>query len=347
MNYCFTELKHALSVPRVSGRLKASYGDFRVDEIMPVVPSGEGEHLWLEVEKQGANTDWVAQQLARHAGVKPMAVSYAGMKDRYAVTRQWFSIHLPGKDDPDFSSLPTDEYRVLQQSRHSRKLKRGTLSGNRFQIRISELQGDMDSLEQSLQQIKRQGVPNYFGEQRFGRQMANLSRAEKLFRRELKKVTKQQRGLYLSAARAWIFNQLLSRRIAQQNWLGGLSGEVYMLNARSACFTAEHDEVIEGRLVAGEIHPTGCLWGEGESMALDQVRELEGIIAEEYSGFARGLEAARLKQERRALRLMPVAMNWEISPHALLLDFELPAGTFATMVLRECVNTAPDEIKNT
>ena len=182
------------------------------------------------------------------------------------------------------------------------------------------------------------GVPNYFGEQRFGRDMGNLTSAEKLFNRELKKVKKLQRGLYISAARSWIFNQLLSARIKQENWLSPLQGEVYMLNAKSACFVDDDKEANYQRLLDKEINLTGCMWGEGESMVSDEVLGLEQSIAAEYPVFSEGLESARLKQERRALRLIPQNLDWEIKGNTLELSFDLPAGAFATMVLRECVN---------
>jgi len=349
MQYSFKDLAYAYGKPEIRGKLKAQNSDFRVDEIMPVQTSGEGEHLWLMIEKNGSNTDWVAQQLAKHAGVKSMAVSYAGMKDRHAITTQWFSLHLPGMDDPDFSTMDEDEFKILKMSRHNRKLKRGALSGNRFQIRITGLRGDTESreesaeksleksLEKTLQNIKQKGVPNYFGEQRFGREMGNLSKAEKMFNRELKKVKKQQRGLYLSAARSWIFNKILSARIEQQNWLTPMSGEVYMLNAKSACFASENNEAEEQRLINKEINLSACLWGEGESMATEEVLELEETIAADFKNLTGGLESARLKQERRSLRLVPENLSWNIVGDVLELEFELPAGTFATMVLRECV----------
>ncbi len=338
MKYDFQSLTYAYGKPALKGRLKAQNSDFRVDEIMPIVASGEGEHLWLLIAKDGANTDWVAQQLAKHAGLKPMAVSYAGMKDRHALTTQWFSLHLPGMDDPDFSDLQTDEFKILQQSRHDRKLKRGALSGNHFQIRVTELKGDIDLLDEKLQTIKHKGVPNYFGEQRFGRGMGNLTQAEKLFNRELKKVKKQQRGLYLSAARSWIFNQIVSTRLQQDNWLTPLPGEVFMLNGKSACFIDETSNEIEQRLLHKEINLTACLWGEGESMATGPVLELEQSVAAEYDVFSKGLESARLKQERRAVRLVAENLSWEIKDDTLQISFDLPAGAFATMLMRELVN---------
>lgn len=337
MTYNFHDLAYANHRPAISGRLKSQNSDFCVDEIMPITPSGEGEHLWLKIQKDGSNTDWVAQQLAKLAGVKSMAVSYAGMKDRHAVTTQWFSLHLPGMQDPDFSSLDDAEFKILELSRHDRKLKRGALSGNRFRIRITELEGDSKGLESRLENIQQQGVPNYFGEQRFGRDMGNLKNAEKLFNRELKKVKKQQRGLYISAARSWIFNQLLSARIDQQSWLNPMQGEVYMLNGKSACFVDDDKEANFQRLVNKEINLTGCLWGEGESMATAEVLDLEKNVAAEYEVFTEGLQSARLKQERRALRLVPENLNWNIKGDALELAFDLPAGAYATMVLRECV----------
>lgn len=338
MNYSFNELLYAGGKPKTNGCLKVQNSDFRVDEIMPVQTTGEGEHLWLKIEKDGSNTDWVAQQLAKFAELKPMAVSYAGMKDRHSVSTQWFSLHLPGLSDPDFSCLENDEFKILQMSRHNRKLKRGALSGNHFNIRVTELSGELQGLEAALQKIKLNGVPNYYGEQRFGRQMGNLTKAEKLFNRELKKVKKMHRGLYLSAARSWIFNQVLSRRIQAQNWLTPLPGDVFMLNGKSACFAQDLSEEISQRLLNKEINLTACMWGEGLSMATQEVLQLENATAEEFKHFAEGLESARLKQERRALRLVPGNLSWDISGDTLQLEFDLPPGTFATMVLRECIN---------
>ncbi len=338
MSYQFNELAYADTQPEIQGRLKAQNTDFKVDELMPIELSGDGEHLWLKVEKNGSNTDWVAQQLAKFAGLKSLAVSYAGMKDRHAVTTQWFSLHLPGMDDPDFSQLVSDEFKILQQQRHDRKLKRGALRGNRFSLRIIELQGELELLDTRLQKIKQQGVPNYFGEQRFGREMGNLFKAEKLFNRALKKVSKQHRSLYLSAARSWLFNQLLSSRIQNDSWLEPVAGDVFMLNGKSACFTEANLSAVMPRIQAAEINITGCLWGEGDSMATGEVLALEKNIADAFPVFSQGLESARLKQERRALRLMPENLHWEISDNVLQLSFDLPAGAFATMVLRECIN---------
>ena len=337
--YLFSNLLKAYGEAPIKGSIKSANADFMVDEIMPVQPSGQGEHLWLHIEKNGCNTDWLAQQLAKVSSVKSMAVSYAGMKDRHAITSQWFSIHLPGLDDPDLSLLQSEEVKILQTVRHDRKLKRGALSGNRFRLRIRELSGDLDQLEERLKLIKEQGVPNYFGEQRFGFGMNNLSKAELLFQRKLKRIKKHQRGMYLSSARSWIFNQVLSERIKQKNWNQYLQGDVFMLQGKSACFPDDESMDIAERLSAMQIHPTGVLWGEGESMASGECLAIEKNIADKNKLFCEGLEGARLKQERRSLRLLVENFNWCLEDQdCLYIDFSLPAGAFATMILREIIN---------
>lgn len=334
--YSFDSLARAHDGFLINGIVKSRHEDFRVDEIMPVAPSGEGEHLWLQIEKKGCNTEWVARQLARLAGVKSMAVSYAGLKDRHGITTQWFSLHLPGQADPDLSGLP-DDVRILQAIRHNRKLKRGTLSGNRFSLMIRDISGPLDLLEPRLQAIAEQGIPNYFGEQRFGHDMGNLYQAEKLFQGELKRLDRHERGLYLSAARSWIFNLVLSERIRQDNWNHYLPGDVFMLDGRSACFADDNSADLKQRIEQLQIHPTGPLWGKGESMAKRDCLELELAIASNCALFCEGVAAAGMDQERRALRLGVKQMRWQIADNQLLLDFELPAGSFATMVMREII----------
>ena len=305
---------------------------------MPVQPSGEGEHLWLHIEKDGCNTDWVAKQLVQLANVKPMAVSYAGLKDRHAITTQWFSIHLPGQADPDLSALNSDEIRILQSLRHDRKLKRGTLSGNRFQICLRELSGDLTELDKKLSLIKQQGVPNYYGDQRFGHDMNNLSKAEELFKGGIRRLKRHQRSIYLSAARSWIFNRILSERIDKASWNHYLAGDVLMLDGKSACFADDGSEDLSSRIESGALHPTAALWGEGESMSRADCLAIEQSIAAESPLLCEGLINARMKQERRSMRLTVADMQWSIdSDQKMIIEFALPAGAYATTVLRECL----------
>lgn len=332
----FQELARAAGNIQTSGSIKSDTADFLVDEIMPVQPTGEGEHLWLHIRKTGNNTDWVARQLALWAGVKPMEVGYAGLKDRHGVTSQWYSIHLPGKPDPDIAALHIEGVELLQHRRHNRKLKRGTLAGNRFDITVRDLTGDLSGLPSRLVTVQQQGVPNYFGEQRFGHGMSNLTAAERMFNGE--RVRQHERSLYLSAARSWIFNQVLSQRVRAQNWNTHLPGDVLMLDGRSACFADDNSADIATRLQTLDIHPTGPLWGRGTSMAQADCLQLENTIAQQFPVFCSGLEKAGMDQERRALRLRVKDLQWRIDNDVLQLSFALPAGSYATMVLREIVS---------
>ena len=336
--YSFDDLGRAHGEVSAWGQIKLSNDDFQVDEIMPVEPCGEGEHLWLQVRKNGCNTDWVARQLADASNVRPMAVGFAGLKDRHAVTTQWFSIHLPGRADPDLSSIQSDDIQILKSLRHDRKLRRGALSGNHFCIRVRHLSGSRDELEQRLNTIVEQGVPNYFGEQRFGHGMSNLARAEALFSGRMKRVKKAQRSIYLSAARSWVFNAIVSERVHHGTWNHTLAGDVLQLAGKTACFADDGSDDIAQRIEDQQIHPTAALWGKGESMAQGACLALETRVAAKYESLCHGLEHAGLKQERRSLRLVLEKPGWEFDQDSLQLVFELPAGAYATMVLRELVS---------
>ncbi len=330
------------TAPEISGTIRTIAEDFRVDEDLGFEPDGTGEHVFLSIRKRNANTDWVARQIARVAGVRPGDVSYAGMKDRNAVTTQWFSVQLPGRDMPEWTPMLSDNLQVLSAVRNSRKLRRGALRGNRFTLVVRELSGASAELEPRLQGIATHGVPNYFGVQRFGHDAGNLDKAEALFSGKLKVRDRHIRGLYLSAARSHLFNQVLSRRVMDGTWNKALPGEVLMLNGSHSVFTADDiDATLEQRIVAFDIHPTGPLWGRGRPMPHDQVLAVEEAALTDYAMFKTGLENAGLSQERRALRLMVNDLAWEFATaDTLQLSFNLPAGAYATSVLREMIQVA-------
>ena len=180
------------------------------------LPRGEGEHIWLDIEKNGANTAFVAQQLAAAAGVMDRDVGYAGLKDRYAITRQWFSIYLPKGETPDLTQLQHPEFKVLRQSRHLKKLRPGDLQGNRFRIVLRDATGDPDAmkaLEANLQAVASQGVPNYFGAQRLGFEGGNVEQGRAMLAREIRVRNPKKKGIYLSAVRSFVFNEVLAQRI--------------------------------------------------------------------------------------------------------------------------------------
>jgi tRNA pseudouridine13 synthase len=332
-----SEFAHAIGQPVASGRIRAIPEDFQVDEILGFEPDGQGEHFMLHVRKRNANTDWVAKQLAEFCWVKPGEVSYAGLKDRYAVTTQWFSVRLPKGPEPVWASLENPEFEILQATRHSRKLRRGALKGNRFALTVRELEGDSAALEQRLGQVAQSGVPNYFGPQRFGREDGNLAQARAMFAGEQKVQDRHKRGIYLSAARAFLFNSVLSRRVAEHTWNQALAGDVMQLDGSHSVFKIEQpDEEILRRVAEGDIHPTGPMWGRGELPSRDQVAALESETVSAYPELLRGLEQAGMDQERRALRLPLKDLRWELpEPGLLKLSFNLPAGAYATSALRE------------
>lgn len=333
----YDKLSYLYPQHNLSADLKTDNEDFIVDEIMPVLMSGEGEHSWLQITKKNTNTDTIATLLAKHAGVKPVAVSYAGLKDRHAVTTQWFSVHLPGMPDPVWDELESDELKINQIIRHNRKLKRGALSGNRFEIRLRQIKGDQSDWEQRLKEIAENGVPNYFGKQRFGHQMKNLSRALELIEKnKLRRMKPHKRGIYLSAMRSWIFNQIVSQRISGKTFSKAQSGDVMMLADSHACFAEEMTAEIESRLDNKELHITAAMWGKGSCMVTDSVEILEHRIADQYVQFADSLEKAGMKQERRAMRLLPAKMQWQFDvDKSLVIKFELVKGSYATALLRE------------
>jgi tRNA pseudouridine13 synthase len=309
---------------------------FQVDEQLPFSPSGEGGHVMLQIRKTGSNTDWIARQLAEFAGVDEVAIGYAGLKDRHAVTTQWFTVKVEGIEEPDWSQFQADGCDIVTLTRHNKKLKRGVLSGNHFHLVLTDLLGEQSVWEHSLERIAAEGVPNYFAEQRFGRQMANLAKAEAWFNSGRKPKKRQQKSMILSAARSWLFNQCVSARIEQNNWQQWLPGDVMQLNGTGSVFVPESDEAdIAARLASFDIHPTAPLWGRGRPMSQADCLATEQTALAEWQSWQQGLEQAGLKQERRALRVRPEAMSWAFKDNSLSLRFFLPAGSYATAVMRE------------
>ena len=273
---------------------------------MDIEPSGEGEHLWLLISKKDQNTSWVAGILAKLAGIKRNDVGYCGMKDRFAITTQWFSLYVPSRD-LDLSTLTHSDFTILRTARHHKKLRRGMHRGNRFKIVLKQFEVEKKSFDDRMKLISRYGVPNYFGEQRFGHQGNNLHEVQKLIMADKLKGNRHCTGLYLSAARSRLFNLVLARHID---------------NA---------DESLD-RLQ----EYTGPLWGRGRSSADREVASVEEQILKDWQDWCYALEHAGLKQERRNLILRSDSILYEwIEPNQLSLEFSLLRGCFATVLLRE------------
>ena len=330
----FDELAHAYEKLSCEAWFKQVPEDFIVDEVLPFELSGSGEHAWLHIRKQGENTEWVAKELARVANVRKRNVGFAGLKDRHGITTQWFSVHLPGLPDPDWSDLKSNNIQILNTVRHAKKLRRGALKENKFTVVLKEITCEDTEFGHRCEVINKEGVPNYFGEQRFGHDMANLTAAEKMFATD-QRVPRHLKSIYLSAARSWIFNNILSQRISDGNWNQYLAGDAFMLNGKSACFMDDASVDLKQRLTEGEIHPTGVLWGVGEQLAADLTEKLELDIVDRFQIFKKGLESFKVQRLRRALRVFPRDMQWQFEGNACTLSFTLPSGSYATMVLRE------------
>ena len=340
--------------PPLSAMIKACPEDFRVEELPATTPEGEGEHVWLEIEKRLLNSEDVAVWLARESGAGRGKVSYAGRKDRQAVTRQWFSVQCPPESEPDWTARAeawngaqeggeeAGRMRMLQIARHARKLRTGHLAGNRFEIRLGDVQGDRAAAEQILEAIRSGGIPNYFGAQRFGRD--NLAKARAWLGGGRAPRSRNQRSLLLSAARSAIFNAVLAERVRRGDWDRLLPGDVANLEGSGSVFpVAEVDAELEARAARLDLHPTGPLWGKGAMQTEGEVEALETTMAAGEPALAEGLAKADVKAARRALRMVPGAVEWRWEGHDLWLTLELGAGEYATGVLEAiCVPRAAD-----
>ena len=334
-----SSLPYAFGGPLSTGKIKQQPEDFIVEEILGFELTGEGEHVFLKIQKRGENTDYLARQIAKYAGLPKMAVSYAGMKDRFGLTTQWFSVHIPGKREVDWIGMESESVTVLEAIRHNRKLKKGALKGNRFEITVRELEGDKGLVEEKLAKVKAEGVPNYFGPQRFGREGNNLVQAEALFKGELRLRDRTLEGIYLSAARSEIFNRVLASRVEAGTWNQAIEGDVFMFADSNSIFRAELNSETLARVSALDIHPSGPLWGKGELASTGAALAIEQAIALELQVFSAGLERIGMETSRRPLRLPVSDLNWEFcEDNALRLCFTLSSGAYATVVLREVVN---------
>jgi tRNA pseudouridine13 synthase len=313
--------------------IRSQFPDFQVTEELGYELSGDGEHDFLWVEETGANTEWVARQLARFAEVPTKDVGYAGLKDRHAVTRQWYSV--PRWHTPDWRLLEVDGVKILDVQRHSKKLRRGAHRANYFRIvlrcrGIDELAG---VLEERVQVIREQGVPNYFGEQRFGHNGNNIELANVWAAG--KRLPRHKRSIAISTIRSFVFNEYLQSRVVDGNWNTLLAGDKANLDGTGSVFgVAEVDAELTRRCEEMDIHPSGELIGDGSESENQQ--------------WLAALGKARVEPGVRSLRLRVADLDLTCTADAVVLSFSLTRGAFATSVLRELVDTAdaPQKSRN-
>jgi tRNA pseudouridine13 synthase len=340
-----TAAGQALTVPCAHGgpvgraRLRATPEDFVVREWLGFDADGEGDHLLLKVRKRGANTLWVAKQLARLGKISPRDVGFAGLKDRDAITEQSFTVPARSALGLDWRGVTGEGFQVLSADRQRRKLKRGALRGNDFEIVLRDFSGDPAALEQRLRTIAAAGVPNYFGPQRFGRAGHNLEVALSWFAGETPAPERIERGFALSAARAAIFNAVLAERTAEGSWNRLQPGDIANLDGSGSIFAvAAMDDTLVARCEELDIHPTGPMWGGELPASGEAVAILEKRVADRHPVLVAGLARAGLEPERRALRAAVNELHWTIGANEVQLRFRLQRGSFATAVLHELID---------
>ena len=322
--------------PSCTARFKQHCEDFKVEENLDFELSGEGEHVCLWIKKVGENTDYLARQLAKFAGIAAKNVSYAGLKDRQAETYQWFSLYIPGKITPDFSTFELAGVTILEVIRHNKKLRTGCLAGNKFTITLREV-SDVNGLKKALAAVQ-QGVPNYFGNQRFGFDGHNVNAALQMFNgRKIK--DRFKRGMYLSAARSYLFNRVISARITDGLQSSPILGDcVQFVKNRSFFPLPDLSEQTRQRLTDREVCLTAPLWGAGELTSCNNAKQYELDCLKEFAEIQQGLAKEGLKQERRPLLLVPEQFesHW-LDEQSVRIEFYLPAGCYATSVIRELI----------
>ena len=322
--------------PKQTALLKAECTDFVVKEQLGYDMSGDGEFVAVKVRKTDCNTLFVGEQLAKFAGISARNMSYAGLKDRKAVTEQWFSLQIPGQPTPDFSQFSLDGVEILEVTRHQRKIRIGSLQGNHFEILLRNAE-ETDELKVRLDFLAKNGFPNYFTEQRFGRDGNNLTQALRWANGEIKVKDRHKRSFYLSAARSEIFNLIVSKRMELDLAQQILVGDVLQLNGSHSWFVVDESEdlvQLQQRLAQQDVLLTAPLIGEEEKSAVD----FEHEIFAQHQALLALMRQERMKAARRPILMQPQQFQWQFEPNGLRLQFDLPAGSYATALIRELVN---------
>lgn len=342
-----TDLMNSLAYlhgqPTATGRLKSKPEDFFVSETLDFTPAGHGEHFLVRIRKIGENTKYVANELAKACGVTSRDVSWAGLKDRHAVTEQWFSVHLPGQPDPDLSEFVATHEGVdaiLETARHDKKLRPGDLIGNHFKLVITDFDGD-DAIETRLANIRDQGVPNYFGSQRFGRNGNNVTSARDWGQDKFRVRDKSKRSFYLSAARSYLFNQVLSARIEKQLCHTPMLGDL-LIDDQENTKLVDDIAAAQEKLTKRHWQISGPMTGDNALPTQGEAQQFEQDIVDTEPHLLAVIRSNRMRHERRPLLLYPQDMQWQRDGNTLEVEFALPAGCFATAVMREIIEDLSD-----
>ena len=318
-----------------AAEFKQKAEDFLVTETLSFTPVGQGEHVYLLIEKINLSTTYVADQLARWSAVQGRDVSYAGLKDRASISRQWFSLWLPGKELPE-EAFDIPGVTVIDIVRHDRKLRRGAISENKFSIRLRNCTGERNQVEARIQLIAEQGVPNYFGPQRFGHRGNNITDALTVLGR--RRINRDRKGMLLSAVRSYLFNTVLSTEVSNNTWKKVIAGQPLQLSGSKSWFLADGNSEEDNRVLTGDCSPTCALYGDAKGRDTLTLTSNENAAYEQFPELVALLAPERLEADRRStvLRISNVSFNW--LDNDLVLVFGLPTGTYATSVLNELMS---------
>ncbi len=342
--------------PIGSAHFKTFATDFVVTEIMDTaLHDGKGEHLWLSIQKTGVNTAHVAKLLSQWANIAPSCVHYSGRKDRHALTTQWFSLHIPSPkkqqtlNPHQFERFaerhlkPNESIRVLAHHYHTKKLHKGAHRYNDFVITLRQVRyHDAADLNHHLAQIGTRGMPNFFGQQRFGKN--NLAKFVKFAKtHHNKRKINQTEALLISAGRSHIFNEILHKRVMAGTWDKPICGDVFMLAGTSSVFCADVDDDIRRRVAMGDIHPTGLLYSAPTNIhTSDEALAIERAVIDDCHNLCQALTALNIQAARRSLRATVHNISHHIAGDVLSLQFRLETGAFATSLLSALVDDLVD-----
>lgn len=338
MTDILSSLAYLCGKPTAKGKIKAKPEHFKVIENLGYEFAGSGEHLMVSIRKTGENTSFVANELAKACGVKSKDVSWAGLKDRHAVTEQWLSVHLPTAGFPNLALFQSQHpsIEILAMTRHNKKLRPGDLAGNYFEVTLSEVT-DVEEVLKRLEVVAQQGVPNYFGNQRFGKDGNNLNEARRWGRENVRTRDQNQRSLYLSTARSWIFNRIVSSRIEQNCFYRFVEGDISLVNGEQILVASEKVAEFNQLLSQDEAQISAALAGDNALPTQSEAQKLEQPFIDEEEDLMKLIRGNRMRHDRRAISLKAQDLTWQVDGDSITLKFALDAGSFATSIVRELI----------
>jgi tRNA pseudouridine13 synthase len=330
-------------LPGIRGTLRSETDDFIVEEIPAYDPCGEGEHTFFRIEKRGITTMMLIKQIAQKMDLPSKAISCAGLKDKYAVARQTLCIH---NVQPEvIQKISLDNARVLWTARHTNKLRTGHLRGNQFIVRIRSVVPEAAKLAAPiLETLSIRGVPNAYGEQRFGNRGDNhligyyllQNDREKLIAHGVRRPSYRMRSFFVSAFQSLLFNQYLTKRITNNLMDAVMDGDIARKESTGGLFTVEDVCDENKRTKEWEISPTGPIYGYKMMRAKESSVDLENLILDETNLKLGAFRSVKAKGSRRPLRYRPEHLKWQMeSDDVLKVEFSAPKGAYATALLDE------------